>query len=81
MYGSLLGIICKGCGHRGVKDERAIRGIYRGNMKELRELKLRCDNCGAHGTGPELWDMYLPQTRPDARYFLSGQDGFYKANL
>lgn len=43
-----LGVICLGCGKRGLLSLKRI-GAHSGNMKQLHDLSLRCSRCGSRG--------------------------------
>lgn len=45
----VLCVHCKSCGHRAALDKEKL-AISRGNMMQLRDLRLRCEQCGTHGT-------------------------------
>lgn len=47
-HGQPLGVICLGCGRRGLLPLRRI-GAHAGNMKSLHDLPLKCSRCGSRG--------------------------------
>jgi hypothetical protein len=47
-HGHPLGVICLGCGRRGLLSLERI-GARRGNMMPLHDLSLRCSRCSSRG--------------------------------
>lgn len=47
-HGQPLGVICIGCGKRGLLSLKRI-GAYPGNMTKLHELAFKCSRCGSRG--------------------------------
>lgn len=47
-YGQPLGVICLGCGKRGLLSLKQI-GAHSGDMKRLHDLPLKCPRCGSRG--------------------------------
>jgi hypothetical protein len=54
-----------GCGMAATGDGSLYAAVW--GEKILRELKLRREPCGTTGAGPNLWNMYLPQTCDGAK--------------
>ena len=63
---------CKACGHRAALDKDKLR-IRRGNMTELRDLKLRCEKCETRGTALKEFEFYIPHDFDEAKAFLMGE--------
>lgn len=74
MAGEILGVHCNACGHRAVLDKQILPSIFKGNMERLRDLKLRCRNCGVAGNGVQEFSLYLPINLDDGKAFLSGHE-------
>ncbi|MDP2376423.1 hypothetical protein [Reyranella sp.] len=55
--GQPLGVICLGCGKRGLLPLKRI-GAHSGNMKPLHDLPLRCSRCGSRGV--QLFMFFNP---------------------
>jgi hypothetical protein len=42
-------------------------------MTQLRDLRLRCEQCGVRGTALKEFDFYIPNDFDEAKAFLSGE--------
>jgi len=47
--------------------------MERGNMTELRDLRLHCEHCGTRGTALKEFEFYLPNDFDEAKAFLCGE--------
>ena len=68
----VLCVHCKACGHRAALDKDGLRNS-RGNMTQLRDLRLRCEKCEARGTALKEFDFYIPHDFDEAKAFLMGE--------
>lgn len=68
----ILCVHCKNCGHRAALDKNKL-AINLGNMKLLRDLKLRCEKCHTRGTALHEFDFYIPHDFDEAKGFLAGE--------
>ena len=69
----ILGVHCNGCGHRAVLRAAELPKM-KDNMTLLRSLKLRCKNCGLHGTGKKQFTLSIPHDDDEAAAFLQGRN-------
>ena len=63
-YGHDMGVICRICDHRALLSIERL-GAYRGNMRQLVDLKLKCSQCGSDRYTPVLF-----ATQEDVEAFL-----------
>lgn len=54
VYRHPLGVVCAGCGHRGLIDPVRI-DAHHGNMRRILDLKLVCAACGSRKFGAMLF--------------------------
>ena len=66
--GKPLGVICLGCGKRGLLSLERI-GAHSGNMKRLHDLSFKCARCGSRGV--QLFLFFHPA---QAEAFEQGKD-------
>ena len=65
-YGLDLGVICRICDHRALLSMERL-GAYRGNMRQIVDLKLKCTQCGSDRYTPVIFakqeevDAFLPK--------------------
>ena len=73
----MLCVHCKSCGHRAALDKEKL-AISRGSMTQLRDLRLRCEQCGTHGTALKEFEFYIPHDFDEAKAFLLGEELEYR---
>jgi hypothetical protein len=61
-----LCVACRGCGHRAAVPPEVV-GAARGDMKELRELKLKCSLCLAKD-----YEAFVMVTDAQVQSFVDG---------
>jgi hypothetical protein len=65
-YGHPLGVVCRICDHRALLSVSRL-GAYRGNMRAITDLRLKCTLCGSDRYTPVLFpnqaevDAFLPK--------------------
>lgn len=70
-YGYDMGVICRICDHRALLSIERL-GAYRGNMRQVTELKLKCRQCGSDRYTPVIFADeaevagFLPEPVPGA---------------
>jgi len=69
----ILCVHCKACGHRAALERSNKLDIHKGSMKELRNLKMRCQKCGTRGTTLKEFNFYTPFTLDEAKAFMVGE--------
>lgn len=64
-------VVCKKCGHRAAIPPEKV-GAGRGDMKELRHLKLKYSKCEA-----KEFEAFVVHSDERVQLFLEGQDLFF----
>lgn len=69
----ILGVHCNGCTHRAILRAAELPNM-KNNMTLLRSLKLRCNNCGLHGTAKRQFTLSIPLDDGEVEAFLQGRN-------
>ena len=70
-YGFDMGVICRVCDYRALLSIERL-GAYRGNMRQVTDLKLKCTLCASDRYTPVIFanasevDGFLPKPLPSA---------------